>query len=87
MLISYIVGTGTTGAAAFENTIPSIFQIQDLIENAWDQGIHEDGRTELGVLRGTRKYIGTPEVSSTAIFLLPVRLQGQLMENYSFAVD
>lgn len=64
MLISYIVGTGTTGAAAFENTIPSIFQIQDLIENAWDQGIHEDGRTELGVLRGTRKYIGTPEAQT-----------------------
>ncbi|KAI8965651.1 DUF1671-domain-containing protein [Daldinia sp. FL1419] len=64
MLISYIIGTGAPGAAAFKNTIPSIFQIQDLIELAWDQGIHEDGRIELGILKGTRKYIGTPEAQT-----------------------
>lgn len=63
MVISYIVGSGATGSVAFENKIPSIFRIQDLIEEAWDQGINPKGRIETGGVRGTRKYIGTPEVS------------------------
>ncbi|KAI2473768.1 DUF1671-domain-containing protein [Annulohypoxylon bovei var. microspora] len=64
MLASYIVGTGAVGAAALGNEVPTIFQIQDMIENAWDRGIHPDGRVELGILRHTRKYIGTPEAST-----------------------
>ncbi|KAI0897942.1 DUF1671-domain-containing protein [Annulohypoxylon nitens] len=64
MLVSYIVATGANGATAFGYEIPTIFQIQDMIENAWDRGIHTDGRIELGVLRRTRKYIGTPEAST-----------------------
>ena len=51
------------GHQQFKNKLPSIFQIQDMIESAWDAGIHVQGRAETGGIRGTRKYIGTPEVS------------------------
>ncbi len=33
-----------------------------MIESAWDKGINDTGRIETGGIRGTRKYIGTPEV-------------------------
>lgn len=33
-----------------------------MIEDAWDAGINLEGRIETGGIRGTRKYIGTPEV-------------------------
>jgi hypothetical protein len=56
----------------FGPKFPSIFQIQDLIENAWDNGFNAQGRVETGGIRGTRKYIGTPEVSSKS----PVLRQG-----------
>lgn len=50
------------GWKQFGDDIPSIFQIQDLIETAWDRGFNTRGRIETGGIRGTRKYIGTPEV-------------------------
>lgn len=62
MLSSYIVGAHAEGAAQLSNRIPSIFRIQEYIENAWDMGINASGRVETGGIRGTRKYIGTPEV-------------------------
>ncbi|KAI1477135.1 DUF1671-domain-containing protein [Daldinia eschscholtzii] len=80
MMISYIVNTGAPGAIAFRNTIPSIFQIQDLIEKGWDQGIHEEGRIELGSLRGTRKYIGTPE-AQTLLASLNIQWDMQTFKN------
>lgn len=42
--------------------IPTIFEIQDWIEEAWDFGINAAGRVETGGIKGTRKYIGTPDV-------------------------
>jgi len=51
------------GHETFGGKLPSIFQIQDYIEGAWDHGINVQGRIETGGIRGTRKYIGTPEVS------------------------
>lgn len=63
MLCSYIIGAESQGSECFDKKIPSIFQIQDYIENAWDQGINSTGRIETGGIRGTRKYIGTPDVS------------------------
>jgi zinc finger-containing ubiquitin peptidase 1 len=63
MMVSYIVGSGSYGVEQLGNQIPSIFDIQDYIETAWDQGINSKGRIETGGVRGTRKYIGTPEVS------------------------
>jgi zinc finger-containing ubiquitin peptidase 1 len=63
MLFSYIVGVGFQGSEQVKHKVPSIFQIQDLIEEAWDMGINAQGRVETGGIKGTRKYIGTPEVS------------------------
>jgi hypothetical protein len=41
--------------------IPNVLQIQNAIEAAWDRGICEFGRTELGSVRNTRKWIGAAE--------------------------
>jgi hypothetical protein len=64
MLVSYIIKSGSTGAELFGGTSPSIFQIQDFIEQAWDSGYNPQGRVETGGIKGTRKYIGTPEVGT-----------------------
>lgn len=63
MLISHIIDAHTVGSERFSDTFPNIFQIQDLIENAWDMGFNSQGRIETGGIKGTRKYIGTPEAS------------------------
>lgn len=63
-LCSYIIGTESQGHKHFNNTLPSIFQIQDWVEAAWDQGINSHGRLETGGIKGTRKFIGTSEVST-----------------------
>lgn len=62
MLSSYIVGARAQGHEHFHRRIPSIFKIQDFIEQAWDMGINARGRIETGGVKGSRKYIGTPEV-------------------------
>ena len=43
--------------------IYSIPELQDIIEKAWDQGFNPHGRVETGGIKGTRKHIGTSEVS------------------------
>ncbi len=60
-MVSYVVGAKFTGHELFGKTLPSVFDIQNLIENAWDMGINPRGRIETGGIRLTRKYIGTPE--------------------------
>lgn len=64
MLISYIQGSHISGHERFTETLPTILQLQDMIEHAWDMGFNSVGRAETGGIRGTRKYIGTPEVMS-----------------------
>jgi hypothetical protein len=64
MLSSFIIGVKSQGHEIFKGKIPTIFDIQEYIESAWDIGINTQGRTETGGIRGTRKYIGTPDVSS-----------------------
>lgn len=64
MLISYIRESRAPGYEHFPDRVPTILQLQDMIEQAWDMGINSSGRLETGGIRGTRKYIGTPEVSS-----------------------
>jgi hypothetical protein len=64
VLSSHIIGTRVTGWEQLGDDIPSIFQIQDMIETAWDRGYNARGRVETGGIRGTRKYIGTPEVGA-----------------------
>ena len=63
MMSSYIVGAGSQGHEFLGDKIPTIFEIQDFIENAWDIGINSQGREETGGIKGTRKYIGTPDVN------------------------
>ena len=64
MIVSYIRDARSEGYQHFQGRLPSIIQIQDMIESAWDRGFNSLGRIETGGIRGTRKYIGTPEVSS-----------------------
>ena len=64
MIISYIRDARSEGYRHFQGRLPSIIQIQDMIECAWDRGFNSLGRIETGGIRGTRKYIGTPEVAS-----------------------
>jgi len=63
MLVSYIRNARSEGHQQFPGRVPSILQLQDMIEMAWDRGFNPMGRIETGGIRGTRKYIGTPEVS------------------------
>ncbi|KAI0977322.1 peptidase family C78-domain-containing protein [Xylaria arbuscula] len=77
MLSSYIVGAHVEGAEVLGDRIPSIFRIQDYIENAWDLGINASGRIETGGVKGTRKYIGTPEAQAMFISLkIPCEAEG-----------
>lgn len=62
MLVSYIQGAKAQGHDCFPLRTPGILALQDLIEQAWDKGINEVSRIQTGGIRGTRKYIGTPEV-------------------------
>ena len=62
MLISYIKECHCPGHEHFPGPLPTILQLQDMIERAWDLGFNSVGRLETGGIRGTRKFIGTPEV-------------------------
>ena len=64
MMASYISGVKFQGSEHFKKGLPSIFDIQEFIEEAWDRGINSQGRIETGGVRGTRKYIGTPEAQA-----------------------
>lgn len=64
MMISYIQDARSEGHRHFQGRLPSIIQIQDMIESAWDRGFNSLGRIETGGIRGTRKYIGTPEAQA-----------------------
>lgn len=62
MLVSYIQQSQSLGHDHFPESTPTILTLQDMIEQAWDMGFNSTGRIETGGIRGTRKYIGTPEV-------------------------
>ncbi|RAH48341.1 C78 family peptidase [Aspergillus brunneoviolaceus CBS 621.78] len=64
MLITYIKNARLLGYECFSGELPTILQLQDMIENAWDKGFNSVGRIETGGIRGTRKYIGTPEAQA-----------------------
>lgn len=68
MMCSYIVKSQFPGHKVLGDVVPTIFVIQEYIESAWDQGINSQGRIETGGIRGTRKYIGTPDVSGLPCF-------------------
>jgi hypothetical protein len=68
MLVSYICGTKSKGHEHFKAGLPGIFQIQDLVEAAWDREPYSVGRQATGGIRNTRKWIGTPEVRQCHVF-------------------
>ncbi|KKK26733.1 hypothetical protein ARAM_000299 [Aspergillus rambellii] len=68
MLISYIRQSQSLGYEHFPS-LPSIFQLQDMIERAWDMGFNSEGRQETGGIKGTRKYIGTSEAQALLLSL------------------
>ena len=67
MLISYILYTQTEGHDMFMGKMPSVLVLQQLIEDAWEKGFNSVGRVETGGIKGTRKYIGTPEVCTVRV--------------------
>ncbi|OJD12604.1 hypothetical protein AJ78_06828 [Emergomyces pasteurianus Ep9510] len=67
MLVSYIQDTQADGYEQFPGRLPTILQLQDLIEQAWDLGFNNTAQIETGGIKGTRKYIGTSEAQ--ALFL------------------
>ena len=65
MLISFILGsTSASQDTPFTDGTPSILNLQELIEEAWDNGFNSEGRIETGGICGTRKHIGTPEAQA-----------------------
>ncbi|KAK1760730.1 peptidase family C78-domain-containing protein [Echria macrotheca] len=77
MMTSYVISTKFQGYRQLDKKVPSIFQIQDFIEAAWDAGINSQGRLETGGIKGTRKYIGTPEALAMFRLLnIPCDAQG-----------
>lgn len=68
-MVSYIVNARYPGYKAFKGRLPSIFEIQDIVEAAWDRGINSVSRIETGGIRGTRKFIGTPEAQALLLQL------------------
>ncbi|KAK6349644.1 hypothetical protein TWF696_005926 [Orbilia brochopaga] len=65
MLASYCQKNHVPGCERlFGERIPSIIQIQQWIENAWDMGINAHARAETGGILYTRKYIGSSEVEA-----------------------
>ncbi|KAL2050752.1 hypothetical protein ABVK25_008990 [Lepraria finkii] len=64
MLVSYIRDARSEGYRHFSGRLPSVIRLQDMIENAWEMGFNAISRIETGGIRGTRKYIGTPEAQA-----------------------
>ncbi|KAK4934239.1 hypothetical protein LTR66_015662 [Elasticomyces elasticus] len=64
MLVSWLKKTRSFGHEHFPDKGPSILQLQDMIESAWDMGFNSSGRAETGGIKDTRKFIGTPEAQA-----------------------
>ena len=64
MLMSYVQATRDETCNLFAGLMPTIREIQESIERAWNRGINSYGRDELGILKGTKKYIGTAEIQA-----------------------
>ncbi|KAK4952775.1 hypothetical protein LTR10_009583 [Elasticomyces elasticus] len=58
---------------------PTVPELQAMIEGAWDQGINPHGRTQLGGIIGTAKYIGTSEAEAL-LLSLAIPCTGQKFE-------
>lgn len=74
MMWSFLLAVGWEGSQnegvlarrrGSKGSLPGVLDLQDMIEGAWDKGFDRAGRRETGGIRGTRKFIGTPEVKHT----------------------
>lgn len=72
MQVSYLQGTKAPGCQHFPGRTPGILDIQDHIENAWNNDVHQYSRKQIGQLKNTRKWIGTLEVSIVIRVLVAV---------------
>ena len=67
--VSYIAHASSSIPDTIAN-IPSVVQLQEMIEEAWDHDFNPNGRLQTGGIRNTRKHIGTQEASSALAYLL-----------------
>jgi zinc finger-containing ubiquitin peptidase 1 len=63
MLLSYLNARLANGKPQ-PRRLPNVLEIQDTIEQAWDNGICPYGRIETGGIRNTRKWIGGSEAAA-----------------------
>lgn len=89
MLISYIRNTQVSGYQHFHGeSIPSIFRLQEMIEQAWDNGFNSSSREEVGQLQMTRKFIGTSEVEAILLSLdIPVATRAFVSTKQTAALE
>lgn len=66
MLMTYLMAVKPNSLGSLEGRIPSVLELQDMIEHGWANGMNEYGLIQTGGIRGTRKHIGTPEVSNVS---------------------
>lgn len=70
MMLSYLHGCSTAPKRPeYVSQLPNIIELQDMVENAWSQGINGHSKLETGGIRGTRKFIGTSEVEACFRYL------------------
>lgn len=62
MLLSFLQSASLEGCETLKGTLPSVLELQNMIEEAWDKRINDYGRIQTGGIRDTRKHIGTSEV-------------------------
>ncbi|KAJ5193757.1 Peptidase C78 ubiquitin fold modifier-specific peptidase 1/ 2 [Penicillium cf. griseofulvum] len=63
MMVSWLIKSRSFGHKHFPKG-PTILELQDMIESAWDMGFNSSGRAETGGIKDTRKFIGTPEAQA-----------------------
>ena len=69
MLVSYLQGTKARDHERFGKNLPGVLRLQEMIEEAWDDGNDVLARQETGGILNTRKWIGTPEVRALFSFI------------------
>ncbi|GAB7357242.1 hypothetical protein MBLNU459_g8221t2 [Dothideomycetes sp. NU459] len=76
MLFSYLQAVKDQKWEHSATRVPGVLEIQDIIEDAWDHGVDDLGRIQTGGVKGTRKWIGTPEALTVFRHLdVPCRIE------------
>lgn len=70
MLITYLMDLNPNPLERLKGRMPSVLELQDMIEDGWARGMNEYGLIQTGGIRGTRKHIGTPEVRNVSLLNL-----------------